>query len=392
MEQDRVTADTADGNSHGVDDDSGPVPPDAGSARKPGRFRGWRGWLLRIALAVASPILFFSAIEAGLRLAGCGYRTSFFLGPDASGVCWTNEQFGWRFFPRSLARTPEPCRLPAKEPGTVRIFVLGSSAAMGMPNPGFNFGRILEVMLRAQYPNTRFEVVNAAMTAINSYVVREIAGDCAGHGADIFVVYMGNNEVVGPYGPGTVFQQWSRRLAMVRFAIGVKSTRVGQWLDDALARYGRDDNTADTWHGMEMFLGNEVAEDDPRLSRVYDNFRSNLTDICTRAQQAGAAVILSTVAVNLNDCPPLASLHRADLSAEDLALGAALSARGLRRRRAAICRGRIELLNAAAQIDDRYAELPFRLGRCLAATGQVSASPSAVRGGHQCGRAAVPRR
>ena len=130
---------------------------------------------------------------------------------------------------------------------------------------------------------------------------------------------MGNNEVVGPYGPGTVFQQWARRLAMVRFAIGVKSTRVGQLLGDVIARYGRDDNTVDTWHGMEMFLGNEVAEDDPRLSRVYDNFQSNLTDICARAQRAGAAVILSTVAVNLKDCPPLASLHRADLSPEDLA-------------------------------------------------------------------------
>ena len=68
-----------------------------------------------------------------------------------------------------------------------------------------------------------------------------------------------------------------------------------------------------------MFLGNQVAADDPRLAAVYDNFRQNLIDICGIARRAGAGVILSTVAVNLRDCPPFASQHRSDLSPEELA-------------------------------------------------------------------------
>ena len=68
-----------------------------------------------------------------------------------------------------------------------------------------------------------------------------------------------------------------------------------------------------------MFPDNEVAGDDPRLTAVYDNFRQNLVDICGIARRAGAGVILSTVAVNLKDCPPLASQHRSDLSEEELA-------------------------------------------------------------------------
>ncbi len=203
------------------------VPP-ACSGPKLRRFRGWRGWLLRLSLLVLSPVLFFGLVETGLRLGGYGYPTGFFLGPDADGKWTTNERFGWRFFPQSLSRDPDPCTLSAKPAGTVRIFVLGESAAMGVPDPAFNVGRILAAMLREQYPGVQFEVVDGAMTAINSHVVRQIAGDCAARQPDLFVVYMGNNEVVGPYGPGTIFQKWSPSLGMIRASLWVKSTRVGE--------------------------------------------------------------------------------------------------------------------------------------------------------------------
>ena len=72
------------------------------------------------------------------------------------------------------------------------------------------------------------------MTAINSHVVLEIARDCAAHQPDLFVVYMGNNEVIGPYGPGTVFQQWSPSRKLIRANVWLKSTRVGQLLGDAI--------------------------------------------------------------------------------------------------------------------------------------------------------------
>jgi len=40
----------------------------------------------------------------------------------------------------------------------------------------------------------------------------EIAKDCAHHQADLFILYLGNNEVVGPYGAGTVFTPLSSNL------------------------------------------------------------------------------------------------------------------------------------------------------------------------------------
>ncbi len=248
------------------------------------RFRGWRGWLLRLALLVLSPLLLFGLLEAGLRLGGYGYPTGFFLGPDAHGTCTTNYRFGWRFFPRPLARSPQPCFLSAKPAAAIRIFVLGGSAAMGMPDPSYNFGQILALMLRQRYPDLQFEVVNGAMTAINSYVTLEIARDCAARQPDLFVVYLGNNEVIGPYGPGTVFQRWSPSLRMVRGSLWVKSTRVGELLGEVVARFRGNRGEPRGWGGMEMFLNNTVAADDPRLTAVYDNYRRNLTDICRLAR------------------------------------------------------------------------------------------------------------
>jgi len=251
--------------------------------------------LFQIAAVVFVPAAFFGLLEAGLRIAGYGYPTGFFV--RSGGGYMTNPQYGWRFFPRAMARTPVPCHLPAqKAPSVYRIFILGSSAAMGVPEPAFSFGRILEVMLREHEPHRRFEVINAAMTAINSHVVLPIARDCAALQPDLFIVYSGNNEVVGPYGAGTVFSGYSGSLAWIRSSIWLQSTRVGQLLS-------RDSGPRE-WGGMSMFLENRVTSDDPRLQRVYSHYRQNLTDVCRVAQRTGAKILLATVLTNLKDSPP----------------------------------------------------------------------------------------
>ncbi len=310
-----------------------------------------------------------------MRLGSYGYPTTFFVGPDAHGTYTSNPRFGWRFFPRSLARLPEPCFLSAKPTGAVRIFVLGGSAAQGVPEPSFSVGRILEVMLRERHPAVKFDVVNAAMTAMNSHAVLEIARDCAAHRPDLLIVYMGNNEVVGPYGPGTIFQRWSPSLRLIRASIWLKTTRVGQLLADTTAWLGSRKGSPTVWRGMEMFLHNPVAADDPRLPAVYDNFRQNLTDICRVARRAKAEVILSTVAVNLKDCPPFASEHRSDLSPDDLAKWNALYKAGIALEKKRERREAIAKYEEAARIDDRFAELRYRLGRCLAGLDRNQEAP-----------------
>ena len=327
--------------------------------------------MLRLALVVLAPAVALGAAEGILRLAGYGYPTGFFIGPDASGALTPNLRFGWRFFPRSLARLPSPAAMPAAKPaGTCRIFILGSSAAMGWPDQSFSFGRILEVMLRERYPGVRFEVINTGMAAINSNVIAEIARDCAARRPDLFIIYMGNNEVVGPYGPGTVFHRWTPSRAAIRAGLWAKSTALGQLMADLAGRLSSDADVPPDWGGMRMFIEHRVAADDPRLPTMYANFRENLADICRTARRAGAPVVLSTLAVNLRDCSPFASLHRPDLSPEDLAQWEPLFAAGAGLQATLQWDAATQEYQAAARIDDRYAELRYRLGRCLAETGR----------------------
>jgi len=324
--------------------------------------RAWRKWLFRLLAVTAIPAAFFFVVELGLRLVGFGYSTDFFVETDDQDGYTTNQQFAWQFFPPAIARTPEVCLLsPRKQEDTYRIFVLGGSAANGTPDPSYAFGRMLEVMLRKRYPGTKFEVVNAAITAINSHVVLPIARQCAAHEPDLFIIYMGNNEVVGPYGSGTVFGHYSPDLAAIRASVYVKSTRIGQLVRKLLG----DADAPSEWRGMEMFVEHRVAADDPRLPKVRDHFRRNLEDICAATAASRANTIVCTVAVNLRDCPPFASAHRASLTDRQLEKWTASYDEGIAAQQTGDLSAAARAFQQALTIDDRHAELHFRLATCL---------------------------
>ncbi len=335
------------------------------------RFTGWRKWLLRLLLVVLAPVLFLGGVEGGLRVAGYGWPTGFFVKIGDSDDLTANEKFCWRFYPPETASQPHPLRMSARKPsGTVRVFILGGSAAWGTPDPAFNFGRILEVMLRDGHGEVQFEVINAAVMGINSHIVLPIARDCARQQPDLFVVYMGNNEVVGLFGPGTDSGHYGGNLWLMRSTLWAKSTKLGQLLGDLLRYGGRDARAAEA-QDQQYFLDHRVAADDPRREAVYRNFRANLEDLCRVAVNSQAKMIVSTVAVNLKDSPPFGSLHCADLTPEDrarfkVACGEATAAQSDGRYEHAV-----QHYLAAAEIDDRYADLHFRLGQCYLAANRL---------------------
>ncbi|PYJ83244.1 MAG: hypothetical protein DME22_16330 [Verrucomicrobia bacterium] len=281
-----------------------------------------RKWAFRLGSSLLVPLLVLAVLEAVLRLAGFGYPTNFFLKTRINGraVYVENDKFGLRFFPPALARSPSPLVMPAgKTNHTYRLFILGESAALGDPEPAFGFGRFLQVLLNERFPGTRFEVVCTAMTAINSHVILPIARDCARREGDVWIIYMGNNEFVGPFGAGTVFGPQAPRLGFVRFALALKATKIGQLLDALLRSFGAESSRQPSWGGMKMFLDHQVGPDDPRKQRVYEHFQRNLEDILRVAEPAGVKVVLSTVASNLKDCAPFASRHSSGLRGSRLA-------------------------------------------------------------------------
>jgi tetratricopeptide (TPR) repeat protein len=330
-------------------------------------------WAFRIAAAVGIPLLMLVLLELSLRAFGFGYETSFLLtsAQRHSDIFIENNRFGWRFFGPKLARSPDAFCIPAdKSNNVIRIFVFGESAAFGDPKPEYGLPRMLQAMLSLRHPDKNFEVINAAMTGINSHAVREIAADCAHADGDVWVVYMGNNEVVGPFGAGTVFGKQTPSLPLIRATLALKATRTGQLLDRLLPTASATD--ARNWGGMEMFVKNQVRRDDPRMKRVYEHFGNNLNDIIKLGRQQGVAMVVSTIAVNLLDCAPFASATAPALSAEKKTTWDNRYQDGIEFQQASRWPEAAEAFAAAAQIDDSAADLHFRWGHALLEAGDAS--------------------
>jgi tetratricopeptide (TPR) repeat protein len=337
-----------------------------------------RLWIFRFSALVLAPLLLLGALELGLRMAGFGYDTSFFIPAQVQGekVLIENRAFAFRFFPPAVARSASPIVMrAAKPPGSYRIFLFGESAALGDPRPAFGVGRYLEVLLGERFPGTNFEVICVAMTAINSHAILPIARECAKYQADLWVVYMGNNEFVGPFGASTIFGQQAPHWGLVRLNLALQSTRLGQGLV-SLTRGLRLAKAPAKWTGMKMFLDQELAPTDPRKGRVYRNFAANLESILKAGTAAGVPIIVSSVASNLKDCPPFASLPPASLSPEKLAEWNTLYQAGVTNEGQGQFTEALAHYQGASRIEPHHPELQFCLGRCfLRQTNITEATP-----------------
>ncbi|HEY5228954.1 MAG TPA: tetratricopeptide repeat protein, partial [Opitutaceae bacterium] len=320
-------------------------------------------WAARLVLAVILPLVLLLAVEGGLRIAGFGRASTFLIPDEKPGYLRTNPDFASLFLPGNFDLRPLNFRIAAhKAPGTVRIVVLGESAAQGVPVPTFAFAPQLRAQLRSRYPGREFEVINTGIVAVNSHVVYQIAREMARYEPDLFLVYMGNNEVVGPYGPGCAYLSQMPPLWVIRASVFIRSTRTGQFVGSLAARLARRARKPAEWGGMSMFVDNAVAGDDPRLEAVYGNFAANLEGIIAAASGAGAKTVVCTAVANLKDCAPFLSLHQAGLSAE-----------GLEAWRTEFDAGRLawilgdwararSRLEKALEIDPHYAETSYMLG------------------------------
>jgi tetratricopeptide (TPR) repeat protein len=326
-----------------------------------------RIWIFRLLAITVVPVVLFFLLELILRIVDYGFPTT------ATIRCQVNERnayrdnfmFSWQFFPKEISRAPLPFIFPAeKSENTYRIFIFGASAAQGFPAGEYSFGRILQLMLRQKYPKINFEVITIAMPAVNSHVVLKIIEDCTRHEGDLFIVYLGNNEVVGPYGAGTIFAPLSSNLSLIRAGIAFRATKIGQLLKNLFESISSPKNSPMVWRGMGMFLEKQVRSASDRLQIVYQHFRKNIEDIISTAIKNKIPVILSSVGVNLKDSPPFASLHQLGITKTQKEIWEQFYQDGIAFEEAGEYAEAVNLYLAAAEIDDTYADLQFRFGQC----------------------------
>lgn len=326
-------------------------------------------------IAVAGiPALFFLALEGTLRLVGVGTHYDYFNEIEIEGELHfqDNKSFANQFYPPSLGVAPLNNTLTAeKDDSVIRVYVLGGSAAQGFPHVNHGLDRHLAAHLKAALPGKTIDVINTAMTSVNSHVVYQVAQTLPQDSADFAVILMGNNEVVGPYGPSTFNQNFLSSLSMIRTLQALKRTRTWQALAMLVQQFQPDTGEEDIeWEGMQMFSGFSVTHDDPRLADVYSHYENNLRDIITTLQDKNMHVILSSVPVNLRHSAPFGSSHKSDMTDSELQRWNALNQQAndafTQKKWLAAETAYVRLL----EIDQEHADSHFRLATVLETRGK----------------------
>lgn len=336
-----------------------------------------RGGFLRTCVYVAlawtlAPLLILGAVEIGLRLAHYGHTTRPFLKYTVDGKQYAavNMRFFEQFMPMwpdAIGTEPYDVAIPVeKPPNTYRVAVLGSSAAFGYFHPEYSLWRVLNVLLRAKYPGVNFEVYCLGWNGMNSHVMRYMANASRFLNFDLFVVYMGNNEVKGTLAlMYDMSKRYPTHLVVKAYAL-LSDLRIMQAASRGIAAVmGRPENLR-AWEESAGYS----SMDDPWLQRVYRNYRENVASIVDTASSAGAATVLCTVGTNLRTIYPGNSSNSAKLSGQASQEWNNYYQEGMARENAKAYPEAIERYRKALDIDDYHADMLFRLATCYWATGE----------------------
>jgi tetratricopeptide (TPR) repeat protein len=139
-----------------------------------------------------------------------------------------------------------------------------------------------------------------------------------------------------------------------------------------------------------MFMESQLPPDHPGRRRVCAHFEKNLEAIVRSGIRAGAPVVLSTMAVNLKDCGPFASLPTSRLGNDARTNFTHWYQVGQTNEAVGDWAAAHDAYTQAAAIDPRFAELQFRLGECLVRLDRPSEARAALE--RACESDALPFR
>lgn len=127
-------------------------------------------------ITVVVPILILLAFEGVLRITGYGDNLNLFVQNPVKGYekyMMVNPEIGKKYFQKFEYTAPaNDIFLTDKPENTFRIFVMGSSTVFGFPyERNLMFSRILHQQLEDAFPHKKIEMVNTAITAINSFTL-----------------------------------------------------------------------------------------------------------------------------------------------------------------------------------------------------------------------------
>lgn len=268
-------------------------------------------------LTLIFPILLLLLMEGFLRLFSYGDNLRLFIPIPREGYeayMMANPMVGKKYFQDFQFDTPaNDIFLKEKPEGTFRIFVMGSSTVLGFPyGDNLMFSRILHLRLKEAFPDKTFEVVNTAITAINSFTLADYAKQVARHQPDAVLVYAGHNEFYGAFGVGSN-EGRSGSSTITRMHLKLMDLRLYQLLRNITASTMEKIKSGDSEQLSGTLMKRIVA--DQSISQGSESyllamkrFRQNMEDVLAAFETDETHVFLSQVISNLQDQKPFSAL------------------------------------------------------------------------------------
>ena len=272
-------------------------------------------WLFRF-IAILIPFVFIALFELTLRLVGFGQSTPLFIpNPAHPDYVLTRPDVVKRYFPfqdNVPNVTLEPhFFLKDKPQNGVRMFVQGGSTAAGYPyGLGASIAGMLEHRLRASLPGKHVEVVNTALSAVNSYTLLDFADEIIAQQPDAILIYAGHNEYLGLLGSGSRFAIADSH-AITLLQLSLKDLRIYQLFQWLVAELSASESTTPNAARTVMAQVAQTQMIEYGSEDFYDGklqFENNLRLLLEKYRKANIPVFLSTIASNEKDFAPFASV------------------------------------------------------------------------------------
>lgn len=275
------------------------------------------GRLLYTFMLVCFPVFLLIIIELFLRILNYGENFNLFLDFPDKDLCeyrYINPHIGKKYF-QTLEYTT-PCGdmfLKEKPVNGFRVFVMGSSTVLGFPyHQNGMFTRILQERLQDSYPDKKVEVINTALTAINSFTLLDFIDDILDEDPDVLLLYAGHNEFYGAFGIGSVEKSFRSR-NLIRIHEKLLNFRLYQFLRNSIVRTSElfsGENKKQDVRGtlMKLIVDNkEIGYKSKTYSIGIERYRKNIEQIVKKAERKNVPVFISELVSNVKDIKPFCS-------------------------------------------------------------------------------------
>ena len=282
-------------------------------------------------ILIVIPILFFVLLEIGLRIFNYGYDYTQWVSP-IPGKYVLNPDIAHKYF-HNIQNVPysnQDIFDVEKKTNAFRVFVIGESSGAGYPfTPLGTFSRYIQQRLSIEYPESKIEVINCSMTAINTYTLRDLFPGILEMKPDLVFVYTGHNEYYGALGVGSNESLWSSR-SLVNFVIYLERFKTIKFLRNiikgTLGLFGGKNEPATGTLMSRMAKDQYIGITSSSYKKGIVQFEGNMHDILEMAKQKNVPVILGTLACNLKDQAPFVSINEKGYPPADVVFKAAREA------------------------------------------------------------------